>query len=73
MFVYQGQLVWFEWQSPHARMKSTRVWGLSHEGSRVVGGFVWLWPYGTSWIAGRVLPPQSATSVSTAPAGTGLE
>src|ERR1043165_9020392 len=61
MFVYQGQRVALEWQSPHALMKSCRVTGESHDGSFVVAGLVWLRPYGpTCRRAERAIPPTRA-------------
>src|SRR5690349_5323238 len=60
-FVYHGQRVRLEWQSPHASMNRARVRGLSQAGSLVVGGFVWLRPYGTSWIARKRMTAEIPT------------
>jgi hypothetical protein len=44
MFVYHGQRLMLEWQSPHALLNNASVCGLSHRGAASTRGFVWSRP-----------------------------
>jgi hypothetical protein len=57
---YQGHFVSLLWQSKHARAASALTSGELHFGSAVTGGFSWIRPYGTSWMATRKIAAPTA-------------